>query len=783
MRGLIGALLLLVQMVTVQGVMAQAGLKNGDTAFADAQWIAMDADSTILFPHVHLLKAKSTDGQSLKQYRLPVLSKTVRLSGGVSRAWADICGLGQYELFLNGEKMGNQFLAPGWTMYNKELLYNELDVTDAVRRAPQGVLDIRVMLGGGMYDIPLRGYHKMAGSCGAPKLLFCLHIAYADGREQTLVSDSSWMAQPSPVRHASIYSGEWHDVTASESLRPVVLTRPHWDVPLVLQQEGTQVRVHQQLPSRQLNDSLYDMQQNASGIVSIRVKGERGRSITLRPAEVLKDGRILQRCMPGYEWKYTLRGDADGESWQPQFSYTGFRYVEVKADPGVELLSLKALHTSTDAPEVGSFECSDTLFNRIHALIDWAIRSNLVSITTDCPTREKLGWQEQNHLMAYSMMFRYDMRALMNKIANDMADSQHADGAIPTIAPEYTSFGEGSGFDDTPEWGASFILCPWYTYLWYGDDSAMRKHYEAMCRYVDYLDRRCEDGILDYGLGDWYDVGPERPGFAQLTSVALSATAMFYYDLTVMRLVALHLHHQADADRFQQMALRVKQAFNSRFYTGGSTVYERGSQTALAMALYMGLTTDDTRQATLDALVHEIEQRGYALTAGDVGFRYVVQALQQGGRSDVVYLMNRSDSIPGYAYQLRQGATALTESWQAYDNVSNNHLMLGHLMEWLYGALGGISFQSRADDGGGSAWRHVLIAPQMVGDVTWARTSLRTPLGDVKCHWTHTPGEKDDWTISVIIPSGADAEVHMPDGRSVHVASGEHHFSAASLPE
>lgn len=737
------------------------------TPFADAQWIAMEPDSTILFPHVHLLDEHSAQAQSLKEYTLPVLSREFRLKGKVRSARVDICGLGQYELQLNGEAVGDYFLSPGWTLYNKELLYNEFDVTGILQQARRGRLFVQVRLGGGMYDIPVRGYHKMAGSAGAPKLLFCLHVDYADGTSQTFVSDASWTAAPSQVRYASIYAGEWDDACFSGPARPVVLTRPHWDVPLRRQVPGTFVRIRQELPSTQIAPGLYDLHQNSSGIVRIRVRGERGRRIVLRPAEILKDGRISQRCQPGYAWTYTLRGDRDGETWSPAFTYAGFRYVEAEMDEGVQLLELTGLHTSTDAPETGSFACSDTLFNRIHELIDWAIRSNLVSITTDCPTREKLGWQEQNHLMAHSMMYRYDMRALMNKIADDLADSQHADGAIPTTAPEYTPFEPGSGFEDTPEWGASFILCPWYTWCWYGDDSALRKHFAEMDRYIAYLGSRARDGILDYGLGDWYDLGPEHPGKAQLTSVALTATATYHYLLTTMEQIAWHLDREEDAGRYAATAAQVRKAFHKRFYTGGRTVYEKGSQTALAMALYMGLVPDDLRARTVDALVRDIESRGYALTSGDVGFRYVVQALQQNGRSDIIYKMNHNPDIPGYAWQLKMGATALTESWQALDDVSNNHLMLGHLMEWLYGGLGGIC--PDAPD-------HLVIDPQMVGDVTWARTSLQTSGGPVRCDWTRSLSD-GGWTVEAEIPEGRTAEIRLPDGRVFNVPPGKYSYS------
>jgi hypothetical protein len=484
----------------------------------------------------------------------------------------------------------------------------------------------------------------------------------------------------------------------------------------------------------------------------------------------LKDGKIYQKTAPGYEWKYTLIGENDIEVWQPQFTYVGFRYLEVNADPGVEIQEIVALHTTNESEEVGSFECSDTLFNRVHSLIDWAMRSNMVSITTDCPHREKLGWQEQNHLMAGSLMYRYDVRALMNKIVDDLSDSQHEDGAIPTIAPEYVIFKKGSGFEDTPEWGASFILCPWYIYKWYGDDSAMRRHYPAMKKYLQYLESRTENHILDYGLGDWFDIGPKRPGRAQLTSVALTATAIYYYELCMMQKMACHLGYTDDSQTFAQIAERVKSAFNERFYVGGDAVYEKGSQTGLAMAIYLGLVSDENRERALAALVRDIENRNYSLTSGEVGFYHVIKTLQREGRDDVIYAMNRNPEIPGYAYQLKMGATSLTESWQAYEADSHNHFMLGHLMEWLYGSIGGIRQSSD-----GIAWKHVIIDPKIVGDVTWAKTSLKTPAGLVACFWERS-ADHTKWKIEVDIPDGTTAELRLPDGRVQYVETGHHMF-------
>ena len=257
---------------------------------------------------------------------------------------------------------------------------------------------------------------------------------------------------------------------------------------------------------------------------------------------------------------------------------------------------------------------------------------------------------------------------------------------------------------------------------------------------------------------------------AQNGSVALTATAIYYHELCVMQKIGSHLGYDEDVEHYKRIAEQVKKAFNDRFYVGGGNVYERGSQTGLAMAIYLGLVSDETKQEAIDALVADIEQRNYALTSGEVGFCHVVKTLNREGRSDVIFNMNRSADIPGYAYQLKKGATSLTESWQAYDDVSHNHFMLGHIMEWLYSGLGGIR---QAEES--VAWEKIIIDPQMVGTIKWARTSLKTSVGVVKCYW-ETNDDHTEWKLETEIPAGSDAEVHLPDGRVLAVSSGKHVF-------
>ena len=501
----------------------------------------------------------------------------------------------------------------------------------------------------------------------------------------------------------------------------------------------------------------------------------------------------------GFSFKYTCRGDSV-ETWQPQFSYYGFRYVQVEgavpqdvdnpnALPILEILD-GWLCTSTNTT-VGTFECSNDLFNRTFTLIDWAIRSNVQSVTTDCPTREKLGWQEQNHLMQHSLMYRYEMLPFLRKVFWDIEHSQwnvHAcnpktgeplgrEGCIPTVCPEYVRFDINSGFEDTPEWGSSFILCPWYTYLWYGDTAVVADHYEAMKQYIRYLKSRSKDDLLDYGLGDWFDIGPRMPGRAQLTSVGCSASAMYYYDVNTMAQAAHLLGKADDEEHFRTLASRIRRSYNARYFNVDSCYYDRNSQTANAMSLYMGLVEEEHRQAVLDHLVADIHSRGNALTAGDVGYRYVLRALEEGGRSDVIFDMNARTDVPGYGWQLEHGATALTESWQAYAGVSNNHLMLGHLMEWFFSGLGGIHQQERS-----VGWRHIIINPQMVGDVTWANTTFKSPQGMVTCHWTCTP-DRQQWTLEGELPEGTDGVVVLPTHQRIPIAAGHYRFTNDNYPQ
>jgi hypothetical protein len=419
---------------------------------------------------------------------------------------------------------------------------------------------------------------------------------------------------------------------------------------------------------------------------------------------------------------------------------------------------------------VGEFSCSNDLFNRIHTLIRWAQRANMVSVLTDCPHRERLGWLEQYHLNGPSLRYEFDLAQLFTKGMNDMADSQLADGLVPDIAPEYTVF--SGGFRDSPEWGSAFVIVPWQQYQFTGDLELLARHYDGMKRYVAYLGTKAKDRIVSHGLGDWYDIGPGAPGYSQLTPIPLTATAFYFYDTWILAQTAALLHQMPEAKEFTTQADEIRAAFNQRFFNATNHCYATGSQCANAIPLVMNLCEPANRAAALEAIVADVRRHGNAITAGDVGYRYLLRALAEGGRSDVIFDMNNQSEKPGYGYQLKMGATSLTEAWDANPASSQNHFMLGQIMEWFYADLAGI-----APDPDGPGFKRILIRPQPVGDITWVKAAYDSVHGRIACDWERAAGK---FTLHLNIPANTTATVYLPARNAVGVTESDRPASEAA---
>ena len=755
--------------------------------WGDAKWIGLEKmnDSDKIFPALHLphLWKDRKDTVTVTKNLLPQFRKEITIRGKIKSATAFICGLGHFDFFLNGEKVSDNFLDPGWTKYEKYAQYVPFDLSGLLQ---SGKNVLGIMLGNGFYNIPRERYNKIVQRFGYPAVISKIQIEYEDGSSENIVTDTTWRVSKSPITFSSIYGGEDYDATLVEpNWKRTGFNDSHWQVPVEV--TGSPVLISQQQEPLKIFDAktpvvisspkegvwVYDMGQNMSAIPHIMVAGNQGAKVKISPSELIGSNGLISQVNVGEHvyFNYTL-GNGKVETWRPQFTYYGFRYIQIegavpegKPNPNSlpVIKELKSLHIHGDVKKIGEFTCSNELFNKIFTLIDWAITSNTVSVSTDCPQREKLGWVEQVYLMGNSLRYNYDVATHFNKIMEDIAASQTDQGLIPTIAPEYVKF--GGGFRDSPEWGSVGVIVPYELYKWYGDKRILENYYDLMKKYVDYLSGKAVNHIISKSLGDWADVfEPGDPDYAQSsTSTELPATATYYYDLIILKDVARLLGNTSDEQKYNALSLEVKKAFNSTFFKKDKMTYDKGSQTANAMAIYFELVEMEYREKILASLVGDIKARNYALTSGDIGWRYVIQVLHNEGLSDILFKMNNRSDVPGYGYQMAKGATALTESWKGLD-ASNNHLMFGQIMEWFYGGLAGIG-----QTPGSLAFKEIVIKPETVGDITEVKGSSLSPYGLIKSHWKIN-GDKFDLHIS--IPPNTTAIVFIPSLKNSTILEG-----------
>ncbi len=737
-----------------------------------------------------------------------ILRKSFQPKGKkILEAVTHISGLGHYEFSINGRKVGDSEFAPLWTDYDKTVYFNSYDISSFLKR---GENVFGVMLGNGFYNVQGGRYFKLRVSFGAPTLWMVTEIRYADGSKQIIRTDESWQWHLSPITFNDIYGGEDYDARfeipgwnkpgfTANNWKPVVMqTAPkgtltpqqanpvkimrryqHQSVKrlTLAETDSTTIRTRREVDPSAM---VFDMGQNLSGFPEITVSGKAGDRITLVVAEALTPEGAPDQRQTGRQhlYHYTLKGGSD-ETWHPRFSYYGFRYIQVEGAvmPGETnprnlpvLKNIKSCFVHNSANFVSEFESSNRIFNQAHVLIRNAVKSNMQAVFTDCPHREKLGWLEQVHLNGPGLMYNFDLSLLMPKVMQDMADAQLHNGMIPTIAPMYNIFGNKDGFDDfgdSPEWGSTFIILPWMYYDFYGDSTLIVHYYDAMKKYVQYLSTKASGHILTHGLGDWYDYGNFKAGFSRNTPVPLVATAYYYYDITLLTRAARMMGNKSDEIYFTHLAENVRQAFNQRFFNPEDGIYGTGSQASQAIPLYLNMVDEAFRGKVLQQLLYDIEKRGTRLTTGDVGNRYLFQTLANNGQNEVMYRMHNHEEAPGYGFQLKFGATTLTEQWDPRMGSSWNHFMMGQIDEWFFASLAGIR-------PGKPGFKEIIIRPEPVGDLTYVRASHHSAYGRIAVNW-----KKHDhkFLLNVEIPVNCSAKIYLPgESTPVAVLSGRYQF-------
>lgn len=721
------------------------------TAFTGAEWIASPRIEAISVGMPGLHSRGGTKPPASANVPLPIFRKSFILDEtAISSGKLAICGLGHFELSVNGRKVGDHFLDPPWSDYADTCYYVCFDVA---RFLKPGENVLGVMLGSGMYNVPGGRYTKFIGSFGPPKFILNLEVSQGD-KERIITSDDSWRTDDGPIAFSCIYGGEDYDARTEQ---------PGWDksgfhddqwIPVkVVDGPGGKLRPAISPPIKvirhlkpvsvtRLNDGRYevDLGENLSSRPVIKVKGKAGSRVTIETAE--GKGQPWQ----GHSYTYTLKGDEEPEYFAPRFTYFGFQYLyisgaawgdDVNSGGALpELVDVGADFVSSCGPRIGSFACSNPLLNEIDAMIDRSVTSNLQHVLTDCPHREKLGWLEVSHLMGPSILLNYDMGGLYRKICRDTADARLENGLIPDIAPEYVRF--KNGFFESPEWGSASVQLPWLLYRWYDDQQILREQYQTMARYTVYLaGTRNGAGLVKGGLGDWYDWTPERGhvGPSQLTPSELPATCMLYDNARILQKAATMQGKEAEVRKWKELMEEVRRDFLASYYDGKNKTVSTGSQCALALSLYFDIVPDQDRADVLENLVRTVKENQYRPSTGEVSFRYLVLSLAEGGRSDVVYRMiNRTDP-PGYGCMLKQhGLKTLSERWDRPGS-SLNHCMFGHIQEWFVKYLLGIRQLP-----GSNGYNKVLIDPFLPDDLDWAKGSFHSPGGRIEVAWVRKDG-------------------------------------------
>lgn len=712
----------------------------------------------------------------------PVLRGTFRPRGPVTSGRLYATAHGVYEAELNGVRIGDQVLAPGWTHYPERLRYQTHDITGLLG---DGDNEVRVLLADGWFRGRIGfggGRRNIYGDRLAA--LVQIEVRYADGTTETFGSGPGWQAAHGPVLTSGIYEGEEYDARRVPAGWSPVEVLPYDLAPLV-GPDGPPVRRTETLaPVTVLTSpsgrTILDFGQNLVGRLRIRVTGEAGHTVTLRHAEVLEDGELAVRPLREARATdtYTLRGEAVGEEWEPRFTFHGFRYAEITGWPGeMGDGDVHAVVLHTDMRRTGWFSCSDPLLNRLHENVVWGMRGNFVDIPTDCPQRdERLGWTGDLQIFAPTATFLYECSGLLRSWLTDLAAQQYPDGRVPMFVPFFT--------DRFPElraaaWGDAAVIVPWVMYERHGDLGILAAQYDSMKAWVDGITAVAGDRHLwntDRQLGDWLDptAPPDRPGDAR-TDKQLVATAYYAHSASLLGRTAQLLRRDDDFAHYTKLAEAVRAAFRDEYVTPDGFL-TNDAQTAYALALRFGLLADTHRAQGGRRLAELVREGGFHIGTGFVGTPLICDALCDAGEYDTAYRLLLTKTCPSWLYPVTMGATTVWERWDSMlpdgsvnpgEMTSFNHYALGAVADWLHRTVAGLAPAA-------PGYRRLLVRPRPGGGLTHARAAHDTPYGRAEVSWSRTG---NTLRVTATVPPGTTALIDLPGTvPPVEVGSGTHLF-------
>lgn len=695
----------------------------------------------------------------------PLLRTTFDVGKPVARARLYGTGLGFHELFLNGQKVGDQVLSPVFTQYEKRVCYLVHDVTAQLR---EGRNALGAMLGNGWYNQHAREVWQLhrAAWRDRPKLLCLLAIEFTDGTRQIVASGPEWRVAHGPIRYDGIRNGETYDAREERTgWTRVDFDDAAWPRAALAEPPAGELAWEGMPPVRVIETlkpvsitpladgrQVVDFGQNLAGWARLRVSGPAGTEIRLKYGErLLDDGGVSHQYLDkhiksgGFQTdRFILSGRGD-ETWEPRFTFHGFRFVEVSGYPGKLSAEDIAAHVvRTDFSKAGNFRCSDETVNRIVACASWSYRGNFQGRPSDCPHREKNSWAGDAVMAAEQAMYQWHNVAAYEQWMRSFRDVQRPNGQMPLIIPT-GDWGYDYRGEVQPPRDAAFLVIPWYLYLYHGDRRVLEDNFAGMRAWVDYCGTRARDHIVDEGIGDHSPAG-------EPTETALTSTAFYFQGADLLARIAGVIGRDEEARRYTALAQEIKAAYQMRFRRGGGK-YGEGTQTAQACTIGLGLFSPREQNDVVARLVDDVEARGRHLATGNLGTKYLFRALSRNGHAALAYEVALQRSSPGYGYWIDRGATTLWE-WWTDDSPSLNHGRWADIVAWFHQELAGL----RADPAH-PGFKHFHVMPHLLGDLTWVKAWHDSVHGRIESAW-HRDGER--LTLNVLAPPNTTATIHVP---------------------
>lgn len=705
---------------------------------------------------------------------MPLFRKQININKKIASARLYIAGLGYSEVYINDKKLGNHVLDPGFTAYKKQILYVTYDITGFLT----GKINmVGIMLGNGWYNpLPLRMFGKFnlrdVQQTGRPCVKAQLLIKYNDGTFETIATNESWQTTSGPVIRNNVYLGEEYDARLERKFTDA----PGWknasiaDGPsgILTAQMQPPVRVTKQIQPVSIHEAgkdtfIVDMGQNFAGVARIKVKGTAGTAVSLRYGELLyADGSLNYMSSvagqikevwnvnggpgaPKTAWQkdlYILKGNGV-EEWNSRFTFHGFRYVEITGWPGRPTLSdIEGLRMNSDLQRQGTFSCSNEMFNQLHNVIQWTFLSNVFSVQSDCPAREKMGYGADIVATAGAFLYNFNMANFYTKAVYDFGNDQQPDGGITEIAPYTGIHDKGYGGESGPlGWELAFGYLQKKLYDQYGDKKIIEVHYPAFKKQLDFLQAKAIDGLFYWDIGDHESLDPKAEAF--------SAACFYYHHVLLATEFAGILGKKDDSTRYATLAKNIKASIVGKYLVPGTGRFDNATQGAQLFALWYDLSPE--KEKTVEVLMQEFERHHWHLFTGIFSTKMLFDVLTEMNKNDLAYKIADQKDFPGWGYMLANGASTLWESWKKPESSSYNHPMFGSVDEWFYKSLAGI--QSAAP-----GFKKIVIKPQPA-TLAWADASYQSMYGTIKSKWKKMDSS---FELEVSIPVNTTAEVWLP---------------------